>query len=190
MIFSRRSLQRRLDDLRRSLPDTTVESLATRLNRPDRDRMAAMWEVAILHGLSLCGSLANEEALETGRRPDIRFDDGRLAFTADVTCVSDEGLDELNPYYELSREIEAAKTKLGMPIGGVDLRVRDRTEKVKGGERRSLRLPPRKRIPEFVRDEIVPRLREQMSRGEKVFRVEIDDEKAGIVLSIDPSRGH
>lgn len=190
MIFTRRALQRRLDELRQVLPDKAVDALATRLNVAGRDRMAAMWEIVILHSLSLHGTLGHEELLESGRRPDIRFKDGRLAFTADVTCVSDEGLDDINPYQQLSQEVEAAKTKLGMPIGGVDLRVHGRTEKVKGGERRSLRLPPRKRIREFVNDEIVPRLKEQMDAGEKVFRVEIDDEKAGLVLSIDPSRGH
>ena len=190
MIFLRRALQRRLNELRATLEAAAVDDLAIRLNRHGRDRMAAMWEVAVLHALSLRGTLANEEPLPSGRRPDIRFNGGGTAFTADVTCVSDEGLDDANPYRELSQEIEAAKTRLGMPIGGVDLRVGARIEKVKGGERRSLRLPPRKRIREFVRDEIVPRLREQMKAGETVFRIAIEDDNVSIALSIDPTRGH
>lgn len=183
-------MQRRLNQLRQVLPSRAVNELAARLNVAGRDRMAAMWEVVILHGLSHQGALFNEEELESGSRPDIKFNNGDLAFTADVTCVSDEGLDDINPFQHLSQEIEAAKTKLGMPTGGVDLQVHGRTEKVKGGERRSLRLPPRKQIRRFVNDEIVPRLKEQMAAGEKIFRVEIDDEKAGFVLTIDPSRGH
>ena len=190
MIFTRRALQRRLNELRATLEAAAVDDLAARLNRHGRDRMAAMWEVVVLHALSLRGALANEEPLPSGRRPDIQFDSGGIAFTADVTCVSDEGLDDANPYQELSQEIEAAKTRLGMPIGGVDLRVGAKTEKVKGGERRSLRLPPRKRIREFVRNEIVPRLREQMKAGETVFRIVIEDDDVSIALSIDPARGH
>ena len=152
--------------------------------------MAAMWEVVILHALSLQGAVATEEPLASGRRPDVRFDDGSVGFTADITCVSDEGLDEANPYHELSQEIEAAKTRLGMPIGGVDLRVGARTEKLGGGERRSLRLPPRKRIRDFVKDEIVPRLKEQMAAGQTAFRVSMDDDDVSIALTIDPARGH
>lgn len=190
MIFSRRSLQRRLDEIRAVISSDAADDLAARLNRPGRDRMAAMWELVILHALSLQGTLATERELPSGRRPDVRFDNGSITFTADITCVSDEGLDETNPYHELSQEIEAAKTRLGMPIGGVDLRIGGRTEKVKGGERRSLRLPPRKRIRELVRDEIVPRLREQMAAGERVYRIAIDNENVSINLTIDPSRGH
>jgi hypothetical protein len=190
MIFTRRALQRRLDELRLILAPSAVAGLAARLNRSGRDRMAAMWEVVVLHGLSQLGAVATEKELPSGRRPDISFDNGQIRFTADVTCVSDEGLDEANPYADLIREIEAAKTKLGLPIGGVDLRIGNRTEKIKGGERRSLRLPPRKRIREFVRDEIVPRLKEQKEAGQTVLRVEIEDDEVSVALSIDPSRGY
>ncbi|WP_203311303.1 hypothetical protein [Sphingomonas beigongshangi] len=189
MIFARRALQRRLDELRQAMPEDAVKALSRRLNVAGRDRMAAMWEVVVLHGLSFCGTLAYEQPLASGRRPDVRFEGGRLAFTADVTCVSDDGLDEANPFQLLGQEIEAAKTRLGMPPGGADLRVLDRTERVRAGERRSLRLPPRKRIREFVAEAIVPRLREQMRAGATTFHVEIDDERAGLVLSIDPARG-
>lgn len=70
-----------------------------------------------------------------------------------------------------------------MPIGGEDPRVGTRTEKVRGGERRSLRLPPRRRVRDFVRDAIVPRLKEQAGAGQTAFRV-------SMALTIDPARGH
>jgi hypothetical protein len=51
MIFARRTLQRRLDELRVSLDEDTVAKFAARLNCPGKARLAAMWEVAILHAL-------------------------------------------------------------------------------------------------------------------------------------------
>src|SRR5580698_5128543 len=112
MIYQRRALQRRLSELRDVLDGEAVDKLAKRLNRADKDRVAAMWEEVVLHGLSKCGRLQNEVALTSLRRPDILFEQGALRLTADVTAVSDEGLDKDNPYHELSQLIETAKNRL------------------------------------------------------------------------------
>ncbi|MDU7521861.1 MAG: hypothetical protein E7K72_10770 [Roseomonas mucosa] len=108
MIFSRRAIQRRLDELRDPLGAKTVGKLADRLNRPGKDRMAAMWEVVILQALIPLGAIKNEVALPFGRRPDLSFIGPNVSFVADITTVSDEGLDERNPYREFSDEIEHA----------------------------------------------------------------------------------
>ena len=131
MIYRRRALQRRLNELRDALDGDTVDKLAERLNQAGKDRVAAMWEVVVLHGFSKCGALQHEVALPSLRRPDILFERDALRMTADVTAVSDEGLDNANPYYELSQLIEAAKSKLKLPIGGLDLRVRSKHESTK-----------------------------------------------------------
>jgi len=188
MIFARRALQRRLNELRATLDGDVVDKLAARLNRPSKDRLAAMWEVAVLHGLARCGTLRNEAPLSSGRRPDVSFDNGALRLTADITAVSDEGLDDDNPYFELSELIERAKTKLGLPIGGVDLRVKSKRDQSARGTRTVLRLPPRKQLQTFVRDQIVPRLRDQMSADEKLLRIAIDDNEVGLDITIDPAR--
>jgi hypothetical protein len=150
MIYPRRALQRRLDELRDVLDGEAVDKLAERLNRVGKDRVAAMWKLVVLHGLSKCGPLQNEVALVSLRRPDILFEQGALRLTADVTAVSDEGLDNDNPYHELSQLIEAAKNKLKLPIGGLDLRVRSKHESTKRGTRTVLLLPPRGKLQEFV----------------------------------------
>jgi len=187
MIYRRRALQRRLDELRGVLDDKAVEELANRLNRAGKDRVAAMWELVVLHGLSKCGSIQNEVPLPSGRCPDILFEHGALRLIADVTAASDEGLDQSNPYYELSQLIEAAKNKLALPIGGLDLRVHARHEHTKRGTRTVLRLPPRKRLREFVSRTIVPELREQVAAGRFPLRILIDDD-VGLDITVDPSK--
>lgn len=188
MIYPRRALQRRLNELREVLDGEAVDKLAVRLNRAGKDRIAAMWEVVVLHGLSKCGTLHNEAALASGRRPDIDFEQGALRFTADVTTVSDEGLDKDNPYQELSDLIESAKRKLNLPIGGLDLVVRAKHDHTKRGTRTMLMLPPRAKLQEFVRQTIVPQLREQIDAGMPVLRIAIDDGDIGLDVTIDPTK--
>ena len=188
MIYRRRALQRRLDELRDVLDGGAVDKLAERLNRAGKDRVAAMWEVVVLHSLSKCGSLQNEVALPSGRRPDILLTRDSLRLIADVTAVSDEGLDNDNPYRELSELIEAAKNKLQLPVGGLDLRVQSKQERTKRGTRTVLRLPPRNQLQEFVQKTIVPQLRERKAAGTFPLRIVLDDDDIGIDITIDPAR--
>jgi hypothetical protein len=187
MIYQRRALQRRLDGLRDVLHCEAVDKLAERLNRAGKHRVAAMWELVALHGLSKCGHLQNDVALAFLRRPDILFEQGTLRLTADVTAVSDEGLGKGNPYHELSQLIEVAKNKLKLPTGGLDLHVRAKHESTKRGIRTVL-LPSRGKLQEFVRQMIVPQLREQMTAGTFPLRIAIDDDDVGLDITIDPTK--
>lgn len=185
MIFARRAVQKRIDFLRGAIGSSAVDDLVTRLNRPDKHRLAAMWEVVVLSSLAKCGALDHEIPLLSGRRPDIRFENEDIAFTADITCVSDSGLDEQNPYQELLRLVSAVKTKLGLPSGGLDLRVLSKDVVTRRGRRRVLRLPPKGRLAEFVRSEIMPSLRAQIAEGDAMLRVVIDDDDGpGIEITI------
>lgn len=188
MIFSRRALQRRLKELRAGIGDEAVNGIVARLNLPGKDRLAAMWEVVVLHGLAKCGQLASEQPLPSGRRPDVWFQNAQLSVVADITTASDEGLDKNNPYSRLSEIIERAKGKLGLPIGGVDIRVHSKTQESGRGKRTLLKLPPLGKLEPFVQDDLLPRLREQLDRGETVLRATIDDDDVGLEVSIDPSK--
>ena len=188
MIFARRALQSRLDALRQVLAGVVVDELARRFNRPGKDRLAAMWEVVVLHGLSRHGTIQNEEPLPSGRRPDVRLEDRQLHFTADITTVSDEGLDAANPFSELIDLIEKQKSKLKLPIGGLDLKVKPKKVETKRGVRTVLRLPPRNQLETFVATEIIPRLREQIAAGRTILQIEFEDDKVGLTLTIDPSK--
>lgn len=188
MIFSRRALQHRLDTLRSVIGEDATAALAVRMNRPGKDRMATLWEVAILSGLASLGTLKNELPLDSGRRPDIAFGGSDVAFVADVTTVSDTGFDEQNPHDELGSLIEESKTRLGLKIGGVDLRVQSKNVRTARGTKVVLRLPDRKDLREFVRRQIEPQLRKQIEAGQETFELEIDDETAGLHLKIDPKK--
>lgn len=188
MIFSRRALQWRLTQLRAVFDPDTADGLVQRLNVPGKKLLGAVWETVVLHALSECGTVRNEVPLPSGRRPDIAFQVRGLSFTADIRSVSDDGLEQSNPYRELAAILEEAKKKLRLPIGGMDLVVHSRREEARGGTRTLLKLPPRAQLRHFVTDRIVPVLREQMGRGETVLRVEIDDGQNGFEITIDPKK--
>lgn len=187
MIFQRRALKRRLDELRAVLGAETIDNLAARLNRAGKHRIAAMWEVVVLHGLSKCGALRNESPLASLRRPDIAFQHGTLRFIADITAVSDEGLDNDNPYRELCDLIEGAKRKLGLPIGGLHLEVHSKQDQTKRGTRTVLLLPPRQKLQAFVQQTVFPQLREQIDAGETVLHLAISDNDLGLDININPA---
>lgn len=188
MIFSRRTIQRRLDELRYAADARIVDALVQRLNRPGKDRFAAMWEVVILHALAPLGTLEVEIEIASGKRPDLKFTTSVLSFTADITTVSDEGLDEQNPYRDFSELIEALKTKLGLKVGGTDIRIKPQRITTARGTKARLRLPPRNQLRAFVRDEIEPVLRQQLAEGRSVLHVAFDDERAGLQITIDPAK--
>ncbi|MBY5439088.1 hypothetical protein HFO95_20440 [Rhizobium leguminosarum] len=182
MIFARRAIQRRLDAIRDLLDEKDIGQLVRRLNNPGRDRMAAMWEVVVFSALAKLGKLEHEKPLSSGSKPDILFENAAIRFTADVTCVSDDGLDERNPFEELFRLVQAVKSKLRLPPGGLDIRV-----SANRNTQMTLRLPPRKDLHDFVQNEIRPQIREQMDAGASPIRVLIDDDRAGIEITIDPA---
>jgi hypothetical protein len=88
-VFSRRAIQRCIDELREALSDGQLEGLVKRLNRVGRDRFATSWEVCLLHSLSRVGTVLHEVPLPGGRKPDISFTypgENAVGFIADVTA--------------------------------------------------------------------------------------------------------
>ena len=188
MIFARRAIQRRLDELRPTLGAASVSQFAARLEKTGKDRLAAMWEVVTLHGLSSLGTLQHEVPLETGRKPDIHFENGDISITADITTVSDDGLHEQNPVSTLNELIHREQGDLGLPLGGVHLEVDSREADTGRGRRIELCLPERRRLPELVRNQIAPELRRQMESGAQIFTVSIKDDTTSLKISIDPNK--
>jgi len=187
VIFARRAVQSRVDYLRGVFDQKSIKAMVDRLNRPGIDSLAAMWEVVVLAGLAKCGNLQHEIPLPSGRNPDVRLETARISFTADITCVSDRGLDEQNPFWDLMNLVSAAKDKMGFPSGGLDLRALPMEIRNKRGHRRALRLPPKNKIPEFFRNRILPRMRELKKGDVEPLRINIDDHEAGLELTIDPA---
>lgn len=182
-IIARRSIQRRLD----THPDTSRRERNREAReapeQPERRPPRGNVEVVVFSTLAKCGNLKHEQPLPSGAMPDILLQSRDVNFVADITCVSDDGLDELNPYEEFFRLVSDLKTNLGLPGGGLDVRIASDRD-----ERTTLRLPSRKELHHFVQTEIRPRIREQMAANAAPIRVSIDDARSGIEVTINPAR--
>lgn len=188
MIFARRAIQNRLNELRSAMGDDVVNKLVRRLNKPGTDRLSAMWETVIYHAFSQHGKIEAERKLSTGRCPDVYFKAQGIEVLADIATVSDANLEEQNPISELLDLIERAKTKLGYDSGGFTIKAGYRSKKFAKGSQFVLALPKKARLSEFVAVKIVPRIRQARNNGETNFEIIINDDEVDLKICFDPSK--
>jgi hypothetical protein len=97
-IFSRRMIQRMLNENAAFLSEKQLDRLVSTLNRNDFYSLDTEWEVAVLNAFNKIGTITHEPDLPgTAKRPDLvfaPFTDSTVSFIADVAVVSDDGFEE------------------------------------------------------------------------------------------------
>lgn len=110
-IFSRRAIQRMLNENAAFLSEKQLEKHVSTLNRNDFYSLDTEWEVAVLNAFSKIGTVTHEPDLPgTKKKPDLVFaplTDPTASLIADVAVVSDDGFEEDIPV--LNFEIELAE---------------------------------------------------------------------------------
>lgn len=154
-------MQARINDLAKTLSPTQLSAIINRLNATDATRLHVMWELVILHGLSLAGQLKHEQALPNGRCPDIRWtinkqDGGLLTIIGDITTISDDGLDAQNPLKYTSEEIFRIASKFGLRPGNFWIDVRGETTGPRHRSKMRLMLPEKSEMSSFIKTELEP----------------------------------
>jgi hypothetical protein len=145
-MFSRRAIQRMLDENAAWMcPDSVHRHVSALNNLDNKDVLATEWEVAVLNALSKVGTVDHEREFPGGAKPDIEFSSGSLHFIADITSVSDRGLDEQNPVEALEKELHRRVKPLrdrGI-VGGFFLRIGEPYIRgFRGNRPVQLKLPP------------------------------------------------
>jgi hypothetical protein len=88
-IFSRRVLQRLLNENRIFLQERQVKELVNRLNSLDKS-IATEWEVVLINALSKLGNVFHEKDFN-GKTPDLYFECEEMpSFVADIKTISDD----------------------------------------------------------------------------------------------------
>lgn len=101
MLFSRRAIQRMLDENARWMPPKPLRDLRRALNNPNEPTpLSREWELAVLNALSKIVSIIHEPDL--GKRPDIVYQMNGETVIADVVAVSDRTRHRRNPVEELN----------------------------------------------------------------------------------------
>jgi hypothetical protein len=190
-VFSRRAIQRCIDELRGVLSDDQLEELVKPLNLVGRDRFAKSWEICLLHSLSRVGTILHEVPLPGGRKPDIRFTypgENAVGFIADVTAISDEGLHSANPVRPFSQELARLAYRVGLDPDHLHYDVRGRQTGPYGFQKTTLRLPPQRELAGFLDARIGPFLKSIRDDRMSQHQITIDEDEIAFTISYDVSQ--
>jgi len=150
-LFTRRVLQRLLDENARLLTPAQTSEHVKRLNATGSRVLQTEWEVALVNAFAQVGSVRYEDPLSDGKKVDLTCTlrvDPPWAFVADIITVSDKGFHEQNRYRELQDHVITLARENGLPGGGWDIRVEgDHVGPHYRGRRMQLSLP---RTPEEI----------------------------------------
>lgn len=109
-IYSRRILHRLINENAQFLLKGQINKHVQELDRMSQNSsLAYEWEVVILNALRKVGKVEHERKFPgSSKRIDIYFetsDQPKKNFIADITAISDQGMDKANPYSALSKEL-------------------------------------------------------------------------------------
>jgi len=154
-LFTRRALQRLINENRRFLTPSQISRQVKILNDPDpsQDWIATEWEIAVLNVFAQLGSVAHELGSPGTTRPDIRFTPkgDALPVVFDIATVSDRGLHSENPIEHLLNDLTRRTEKVRQRgiKGGFILSVGETSRAFRGSDPMHLKLP---RPGEFKRE--------------------------------------
>src|SRR5713226_9872190 len=149
-IFSRRTLQRLLNENSIFLKPDQIARHVNMLNNASEEVLDTEWEVAVLNAFSRMGGVTHEPDLN-GKKPDIWFEfpDSHEGMIIDITTVSDRGLHKENPFDALRDELQKKVWKLRSRgvTGAFSIQVGASPESMhRDGQPTKLRLPKSSRF--------------------------------------------
>ena len=100
-IFPRRILQRMINENAEFLSEGQTKRHVRQANRmPKEQTLAYEWEVVLLNALGKVGKVVHEKGFGGSSKADIHlesFDNPEANFVADITAISDKGMDARKP---------------------------------------------------------------------------------------------
>jgi hypothetical protein len=188
-VFSRRALQRTVESLAAILEMSQIESLVARLNRHGEGLLPAMWELVVLNSLGTYGQLRHEIELPDGRRPDFELlksstGDEPFYIIGDVVTISDAGLVENNPVWELSLELSRLARRFNLNPNHFGYEVASHVV----GKRSKLFLPPRGALLNLMMNEVKPWVRQICEKSQTKAKFEHIGTDAKFWLTYDSAQ--
>jgi hypothetical protein len=155
-LFSRRALQRVLNENAAFLTPKQLLDACNSLNSIHDNYLAVEWEQVVLNAFSRVGVVKYEPTFEGTRKPDFEFrlPEQSLEFIADVTTVSDKGLERENPVHAVNAEFlrQLRKRQRDSSLGGFNVRVDSQTSRIYRGSpnKVKLKLPRQSEFPKKI----------------------------------------
>lgn len=191
-IFSRRAIQRMLNENAAFLSEKQLERHVSALNRNNFQSLDVEWEVAVLNAFSKIGTVTHEPDLPgTTKKPDLLFapfTDSTAPFIADVTTVSDEGFEKDIPLLAFEIELGERIKKAGLQRSPFSCSVRAFPHKPFDDIRRPM-LPKREEFPDEIFNAAFRNFLEGVRRNPGIAQQhQILTAKTNILITYDPKQ--
>ena len=177
-IFTRRAMQKMLDEIAPWMPKRPLVDLVARLNAKRTNRLPQAWELAWLYALGAVLPVEHERQLPNGR-PDLWFtiSDGsrQISVVADVTTLSDSALDSANPFEILSDAVRQQARKAGMQGGGFHVSVSHVEAGASGVKKVQLLIPTGPAFEQLVKRSIKPFVHRVAADRSTPRRLDVDE---------------
>lgn len=202
-LFSRRTLQRLLNENASFLSRKQLKEHVNKLNRNDlawnRGQVPSLdteWEVALLNAFSKVGKVRHEPDLGGRRKPDLHFvsekDTGQYGqyFAADITAISDKGFDSHNPFDAFQAELMRRVGERGLRLNSFNVNVGGNHQLIyRGGQKPKLLLPPISKFGEKIFNDRFNDFLDQIARSPgqpREFRVFNVQDQINLAIAYDP----
>jgi hypothetical protein len=146
-IFSKRTLQRLINENSRFLTKEQLLKHINGLNKSNEDSINFEWEVVLLNAFNKLGKLSHEPTLAGKRRLDLLFGHSTgTELLADIATVSDRGFEAENPLEPFLSELTRMRNKYGLKQGSFSWKIEGQREGPFRDQKMKLNLPPRREI--------------------------------------------
>jgi hypothetical protein len=193
-IFSRRTLQRLIDENDKFLLKRQIKKHVRELNRMDKDpSLAFEWEIVLLNAFSKIGKVTHEKNFGGRKNADLHFeslDDPNQNFVVDITTISDKGLDKKNPVDALHGQLMKIAADRGLRQSSFSLHVGAIYEhSTKGGTKVKLKLPGRARFPQIIFNDRFNKFLHEISQNPELPRnYFIKTEDVDVTIGYNPDQ--
>ena len=186
-IFSRRIIQKLLNENRTFLSEEHTTAHVKKLNKQDSTSIATVWEVAILNALNQIGQVEHEVKFRGNNKPDIYYQSPNMqSFVADVTSISDETYDKENPINYFNECLSSFFKKKGLALKGLDISFGDKKVGTYGDQKTQISIPEKKDIHTFIKQEL-HQIRDAIQiNPTKSFQKTIKRDKTSLLIRYNP----
>ena len=188
-IFSRRTIQRMLNENAEFLTAKQLGQHVSRLNKEDFQSLETEWEVAVLNAFSKMGEVQHEPDFEGTGKLDLLFipnRDTKTRLVADITTVSDEGFENENPLKAFDIELKHRLDKAGLRVNSFGYSIKAHPL-VKYGHKTKLMLPPRGEFGQEIFNRKFKAFLNHIKQNlDKTYRYQISTTKTNILITYSP----
>jgi hypothetical protein len=212
-IFTRRTLQRLIDENAKILSRKQIKKHVDELNRMhERRSLAFEWEVVLINAFSKVGKVQHEHSFGGSRKPDLYFEseeDPTKCFVADITTISDKGFEGSNSIEALREDLLRRVQEKGLRQNSFSLEVEGNYKEIhkgnyymlpgdpnetllyQGGAKTKLKLPGISRFEEKVFNSDFERFLDEIKSAleeKRTYRVNKIDEDIDLTIEYDPTQ--